>query len=139
MSIIMDFIKRNNDDLEDIIVKYPNTIPIPVAADFYFLSETQTWSHCSTSRHSDQSCHRRRNIRYQFVVSDIFYADQEINFMQITQNRDSARINVVDSLFFIYCQTLGCPCGKYEIYDNKLRTGNIRKIIKYKIMRESDD
>ena len=38
----MDFIKRNNDDLEDIIVKYPNTIPIPVAADFYFLSETQT-------------------------------------------------------------------------------------------------
>ena len=37
------------------------------------------------------------------------------------------------------CRTLGCPCGKYEIYDNKLRTGNIRKIIKYKIMRESDD
>ena len=37
------------------------------------------------------------------------------------------------------CQTLGCPCGKYEIYDNKLRTNNIQKIIKYKIMRESDD
>ena len=36
------------------------------------------------------------------MVSDIFYADQEINFMQITQNRDSARINVVDSLFFLY-------------------------------------
>ena len=37
------------------------------------------------------------------------------------------------------CQILGCPCGKYEIYDNKLRTNNIQKIIKYKIMRESDD
>lgn len=39
MSIIMDFIKRNNDDLEDIIVKYPNTIPIPVAADFLHMGE----------------------------------------------------------------------------------------------------
>ena len=28
------------------------------------------------------------------------------------------------------CQTLGCPCGKYEIYDNKLKTDNVTVMVK---------
>ncbi|MDE6149002.1 MAG: hypothetical protein K2F81_02770 [Ruminococcus sp.] len=28
------------------------------------------------------------------------------------------------------CRELGCSCGKYEIYDNKLKTSDIQVMIK---------
>ena len=34
------------------------------------------------------------------------------------------------------CRVLGCPCGKYTIYDNKLKTDNIRIMIKDQIRQE---
>lgn len=34
------------------------------------------------------------------------------------------------------CKELGCPCGMYEIYDNKLKTNNITYMIKGVIKRE---
>ena len=27
------------------------------------------------------------------------------------------------------CRIYGCPCGKYSIYDNKLKTDNVQKMI----------
>lgn len=39
MSIIMEFIKKDSDELEDIIAKYPNQIPVPVAADFLHMDK----------------------------------------------------------------------------------------------------
>ena len=34
------------------------------------------------------------------------------------------------------CRVLGCPCGKYTIYDNKLKTDNIRIMIKDQMIQE---
>ena len=34
------------------------------------------------------------------------------------------------------CRVLGCPCGKYTIYDNKLKTDNIRIMIKDQMRKE---
>ena len=34
------------------------------------------------------------------------------------------------------CRVLGCPCGKYTIYDNKLKTDNIRIMIKDQMRQE---
>lgn len=34
------------------------------------------------------------------------------------------------------CTELGCPCGMYEIYDNKLKTNNITYMIKDVMKRE---
>ena len=34
------------------------------------------------------------------------------------------------------CKELGCPCGMYEIYDNKLKTNNITYMIKDVMKRE---
>ena len=28
------------------------------------------------------------------------------------------------------CRELGCPCGMYEIYDNKLKTDNVTVMVK---------
>lgn len=39
MSIIVDFIKKDSDELEAIIEKYPNQIPVSVAADFLHMAE----------------------------------------------------------------------------------------------------
>lgn len=37
------------------------------------------------------------------------------------------------------CRELGCPCGKYEIYDNKLKTNDIKEIIKNNMKRKYSD
>lgn len=34
------------------------------------------------------------------------------------------------------CREYDCPCGRYEIYDNKLKTNDIKEMIKYDLRRK---